>query len=263
MLSALQAELQLYPTPYTYARIASWVSAMALAAILNERQGISRSNTLALCAICLPLSIVGSRLLDALEYLGSYGSFTEAIGRNGSSIYGGLALSFLAVWAYAAWRGVAVLRLLDAGGPSILLGESVSRVGCFLAGCCYGVPWNGPWAVTFPKESFAFGDQVARGLLAPTAEHTLAVHPVQLYSTVLAFLICLWLVRAFFRRRSDGEVFCRCLIGYGGLRLVMAPLRIESLGSMKFFSVAFIVAGTAGLVALHGMRRAERRVVTG
>jgi len=35
------------------------------------------------------------------------------------------------------------------------LGEAMTRVGCFLNGCCYGVPWNGALAVVFPRESFA------------------------------------------------------------------------------------------------------------
>ena len=248
MFSVVQSGLQLSATPYTFARLVAWAGAVAVVASLNRRQGISWASTATVVAICIPLSVLGSRLLDALEYASAYPVLSEAIYRNGSSIYGGLALSFLGVWAVATWRGFGVLRFLDAGAPAIALGESLSRVGCFVAGCCYGVPWNGPWAVSYPRGTFAFSDQVARGLLSPDAEHTLPVHPVQLYSVLLAFGICVWLVRSFLRRRTDGEVFYRLLVAYGALRLAMGPLRIESLGSAKLFSVLFIVAGLVGLL---------------
>ena len=253
MIGALQEQLQLAATPYTFARLAAWTSAVALVTLLNRQQGIAAGRTVALAGICSPLSILGARVLDALEYAGAYPSLAAAMARNGSSIYGGLVLVFGAVYAYAAWLRFPTLRLLDAASPGIALGESVSRIGCFLAGCCYGIPWDGPWAVTFARDSFAFRDQVGRGLVAATAAHAVPVHPVQLYSVVLAFAIAVWLVHAFVRRRWDGAVFYRLLIGYGGLRLAIAPLRIEALGSMKLFSIAFIAAGTIGLLA--GARR--------
>jgi phosphatidylglycerol---prolipoprotein diacylglyceryl transferase len=249
MLSLLQSAFQLYPSPYILARLAASTSAVSLAVVLGRRAGIRAAHMIVLAALCIPLSVVGGRVLDAIEYAATYPSLAQALARNGSSIYGGLTLSFLAVWAYTAWRRVPMLRLLDAGAPAMALGEALSRVGCFLGGCCYGVPWQGPWAVTFPRESFAFDDQVARGLLPPSATHSLAVHPVQLYSAVMALAICLWLVSAFVRRRTDGVVFFRFLVAYGGLRLVTAPLRMEALASTQAFSVAFIVIGAAGLVA--------------
>ena len=248
MLATLQSELQLYPSPYILARCAAWGSAVALGVFLQRRQGIRIAHTLAVAMLCIPISIIGARLLDALEYARAYPSLTQALGRNGSSIYGGLALTFAVIGAYTAWHRISMLRFLDGGAPAMALGEAVSRIGCFLGGCCYGVPWNGPWAVTFAKDSFAFDDQIARGLLAPTAAHSLAVHPVQLYTSMLALGMCAWLVRSFVRRRVDGEVFYRFLVAYGSLRLAMAPLRMEGLASMQLFSAAFILAGAVGLI---------------
>jgi len=43
-------------------------------------------------------------------------------------------------------------------------------------GCCYGIPWNSPLAIVFPRESFAYHDQIARGLLPPGALHSLPVN---------------------------------------------------------------------------------------
>lgn len=88
--------------------------------------------------------------------------------------------------------------------------------------CCYGVPWIGPWAVTFPSEGFAYRDQMARGLLSAGAPASVALHPVQLYTATLMFLMCQLLVRMIFRPHRDGAVFFTFLLAYGALRLAMA-----------------------------------------
>jgi len=226
------------------------VVALALTVALNVRQGITPRITVTLFALAVPAGSIGSRLLDVLEYWGRYQSVGDVVGRHGSSIYGGLLAGFAVAWAYAATQGVPPLRLLDAGGPVVALGEAMTRIGCFLNGCCYGVPWSGRLAVTFPQESFAFRDQVARGLLASSAPRSLPVHPVhpvQLYSTVVMLGVSLYLLRRFTRRRYDGEVFFAFLVAYGVLRLLVAPLRMEALASMKVFNLVFIVCGGLGL----------------
>jgi phosphatidylglycerol:prolipoprotein diacylglycerol transferase len=103
-------------------------------------------------------------------------------------------------------------------------------------------------AVVFPPESFAYRDQIARGLLPPSALHSLPVHPVQLYSAAIALAAFLVLLTMFLRPHREGAVFYAFLIFYGALRLGMAPLRQEALQSMAVFSVGFIVVGTLGLL---------------
>jgi phosphatidylglycerol:prolipoprotein diacylglycerol transferase len=128
------------------------------------------------------------------------------------------------------------------------LGEAMTRVGCFLNGCCYGIPWNSPLAIVFPRESFAYRDQIARRLLAPGALHSLPVVPVQLLTAGLASVAFVGLLWMFLRPHREGSVFSAFLVVYGALRLGMAPLRQEALASMIVFSVAFIVIGAVGLL---------------
>lgn len=234
----------------TYAVVTSvyLVAALVLAVRLNEQQAIAVRHTIVLFALAVPAATVGARVLDMLEYADRYRSLDDVLGRNGSSIYGGLFAGFAVAWAYARSQHIAPLRLLDSGAPVIAFGEAATRVGCFLNGCCYGVESSGPLAVTFPPASFAYRDQVANGLLAPSAAHSLPVHPVQLYSALSMMVAGVWLMRRFTHRRRDGEVFFAFLVLYGLLRLLMAPLRVEALGSMRAFSVAFIVLGGLGLL---------------
>jgi phosphatidylglycerol:prolipoprotein diacylglycerol transferase len=189
----------------------------------------------------------GARLLDMAEYRGEYSSFAAALARNGSSIYGAFVTSFGVVGIVTWVLRVPLLRFVDGAAPALALGEAITRIGCFCAGCCYGTPWNGPWAVTFPPGSFAFYDLRARGMLEASASSTMPVHPVQLYATALMLLVTLGLVWRFARRAHDGEVFALFLIAYGAERLLLAPLRMEALASMKVFSMLFIGVGVLGL----------------
>src|SRR5207245_3798072 len=118
------------------------------------------------------------------------------------------------VWLYARSQGVSFLQLFDAGAPAMVLGEAMTRLGCFLNGCCYGIPWSSPLAVVFPRESFAYRDQIARGLLPPGALHSLPMVPVQLVSAGLALIAFVGLLRMFLRPHRDGAVFYAFLVFY-------------------------------------------------
>ncbi len=222
--------------------------ALVLVLRLNRRQGIDTNVTLTAFALGVPAGILGAHVLDLLEYWGRHGGLRDLLSPTGSSIYGAFLVVIPVLWLYARSQGVATLRFLDAGAPAMALGEAMTRVGCFLNGCCYGVPWTGPLAVVFPRETFAYQDQLARGLLAAGAQHSLPVVPVQLLSAGLALVAFLGLVWMFLRPHRDGSVFYAFLMFYGTLRLGMAPLRQEALASMVVFSLGFVTAGTVGLL---------------
>ena len=224
-----------------------------------SRRAVAADVVVQAIAFGVPLGLAGARLLDMMEYSTNYHSLADVVGRRGSSIYGAFLLVLPAAWAYARWRGLAPLRLLDAGAPAMALGEALTRIGCFLNGCCYGVASSAAWAVTFPRGSFAFEDQVARGLLPPDALHAIPVCPVQLISCAVMLAVTLGLVAAATKPRlPDGTLVFAFSISYGALRLAMAPFRVEALASMMLFSVIAIATGTAGLSGTYALRAGWR-----
>lgn len=235
-------------TAYDVMRVVAIAAATGLTIALNREQGIRPRVTLAIAVCCAPLAVLAAWLLDAIEYAPSLRAIDAELARGGSSIYGALFATGLVVWILtAAWR-IPTLRFLDAGAPALALGEGVSRIGCFLAGCCYGKPWDGPWAVTFPHGSYAIGDLWQRGAIDPFARHAPSMHPVQLYGVALMLLLTVLLIRRFRQPRAGGEVLFLFLIGYGAYRLAIVPFRVEALASMKVFSLVFIAAGVLGLL---------------
>ena len=233
---------------YAIVRTTYVLLALLLMARLNKRQGIAMNVTATAFALGVPAGILGAHVLDMFEYWGHHGGLREVLSPAGSSIYGAFLVVFPMLWLYARHARFSALRFLDAGAPAMALGEAMTRVGCFLNGCCYGIPWSGPLAVAFPRESFAYHDQIAHGLLSPTAPHSVPVFPAQLVSSALALLGFFGLFWWFRRPHGDGEMFFAFLIFYGALRLGMAPLRQEALQSMVAFSIAFMAVGAVGLL---------------
>jgi phosphatidylglycerol:prolipoprotein diacylglycerol transferase len=90
----------------------------------------------------------------------------------GHVFYGGALVGGAALWLLATRRAVPVkAALFDAAVPGVLAGVLIGRVGCFLAGCCYG-------AALPPGSTLA-----AIGVRFPPDHptHGALVHPVELY----------------------------------------------------------------------------------
>jgi len=140
---------------------------------------------------------------------GAHGLFRAMHGGDGRFWTGGLASTGgVAAGLAAAWGAARLARrplreLLDALAPSALLALGVGRIGCFLAGCCYGRPSVLPWAVVFPD-------------LGPPARH-----PLQLYSAASD----LGLVLLLSPRAATGTVARRACIGLGLVRFALEFLR--------------------------------------
>lgn len=253
--------MALHLAAYDVFRIVAIVGCVGVAALLCRRLGIPVRFTLAVSALCVPASAAAARLLDVVEYWEPGMAMAEAFSRNGSSIYGGLLASLVIVCGLTWSRDVPTLAFLDGCAASLALGEAITRLGCFAAGCCYGVAWHGPLAVTYPPGSFTFADMVQRALLDGAAPHTPPLHPVQLYSAAVMFAVAAGIVARLPRRRFDGELFAVFLVSYGALRLLVAPFRVEALDSMRAFSVLFIVAGALGIAIGRRLFGPARAVV--
>jgi phosphatidylglycerol:prolipoprotein diacylglycerol transferase len=123
----------------------------------------------------------------------------------------------------------------DLLAPSLLIGLAFGRLGCFLNGCCYGGECDLPWAVTFPRESLPYMEQLETGRFGDTATldptnlpaRSLPVHPTQLYSAIDAALLC-WLLWSYYPfRRRDGEVTALMLTLHPISRFLLEVIRVD------------------------------------
>ena len=125
-------------------------------------------------------SIIGVRLLFVVTHLPDFHPWYRAfyIWDGGLTLYGGILLSMLTVWYMTRRRGIPFLVIADIFSPGVILGIGITRIGCFMAGCCFGNPTDCACGITFPGAAPAskmFG-------IVP-------VHPSQLYGSAGGFLV--------------------------------------------------------------------------
>jgi phosphatidylglycerol---prolipoprotein diacylglyceryl transferase len=152
--------------------------------------------------------IVGAKVYYAILYRDWHLLFD----RFGLVWYGGFLLGAAAVIWTVRRRRLAAWPTLDAATPALALGYAVGRLGCFLVGDDYGRPTTLPWGVKFPNglpPTTAASLRAEFGYVVPPGvadDQVLAVHPTQLYETLIALAIWgvgVWLLR---RRAGVGAV---------------------------------------------------------
>lgn len=141
-------------------------------------------------------------------------------------------------------------KAADMAGFAVPLGLAFGRMGCLLAGCCFGSECDLPWAMSFPGRSPASEAQAKLGLLPTAHAVSLPVHPTQLYEAAGALSIALFcLVWLLPRKRYDGQLFAAFLALYAVLRFALEILRRDARGGALGLSTSQIIGAVLVVVA--------------
>jgi phosphatidylglycerol:prolipoprotein diacylglycerol transferase len=218
-------------------------------------------------------SYLGALLGAKLAFILQNGSWTQLwraffFCEGGLVSYGALAGGVLVAAAYMLIRRLPLLPSADLVVPYLALGQAITRIGCFLNGCCYGRSTSVPWGVSFPPGSPAFARQVQGQLVPDSASAALPVHPTQLYMVaglILTFIL-LKLVLAW--RPFDSAVVLGYMLCYGLLRLGVDAFRADSSRVLcgctvaQLVGIVFVLIGAAGLGLAFVRRRAVESLPT-
>jgi phosphatidylglycerol---prolipoprotein diacylglyceryl transferase len=165
-------------------------------------------------------ALAGSRLFYVL---GNWPEFQDnpieviKFWRGGLVYYGGLVFAFLIAFWYVRKHALNFPKLADLAAPSIAIGQTLGRLGCFSAGCCYGRATNSFWGCTFTDELS----------LAPRG---IPLHPTQVYESAATFVIFLVLVVMRRRERFQGKIFWYYLLFYSVARFFIEFYRGDPRG---------------------------------
>jgi prolipoprotein diacylglyceryltransferase len=237
-------------------------SLLAAVVVVEEarRHGYERRDTLLVLIVGYASGLAGACLVPGLQGLVALVRTGHFRVPTGMAAYGGLILGTVG--------GILTLRrlrrpvrpFLDAVAPAIGVAYFFARLGCFLAGCDYGVPTTAAVAVRFPPGSHAFRDHVVHGLIEPTAAASLPVHPTQLYMAFAGLL--LFLVLRLVPSHGDGRRFALLTLGYAALRGTIELWRGDaSRGSVGPFSTSQLLAVLTVLAVLGAWLVLRRRGV--
>jgi phosphatidylglycerol:prolipoprotein diacylglycerol transferase len=150
--------------------------------------------------------------------------------RGGLTFYGGFLFATTFGLYFARKHSMGMWKVADLCAPWIAFGLALTRVGCFLNGCCFGKVTNVPWAVRFPIGSPAWESQRDAHLIANGAA-TLPVHPTEIYLALLnllTFVALYFIIRR--RKHFDGQVFAWLLILKGVFRSFVEVWRDDDRG---------------------------------
>lgn len=197
----------------------------------------------------LVAALAGSKLLlillDWRAYFEDPRSLLSAL-RSAGVLMAGVAAGFV-VCASVSWlRGLPFWKITDAVAIPLVLAQATGRIGCLLAGCCYGRPAAGlPWAITFTNPLATEYSGTPLGV---------ALHPVQLYQFCTDLALSIILIAIWRRRRFAGQVWLCYMILYGIERGIIELWRGDAvrgvflggrLSTSQLFAIASVAAGIA------------------
>ena len=187
----------------------------------------------------------------------------------GLVFYGGAIGGVLTGVVYCLFKNIPVWKLADIGGPAIMLGLALGRVGCFFAGCCHGGPMDahvdgvllamkGGSIVTVdaaPHIALEFNPGVGVGSI-----HGRPLYPTQIWEFVGAMSLFGGLSWMWLRlRKFDGQIMAATMVVYAGLRSTIENYRGDAIRGENIVSTmstsqtisAVMVALAIGIVIVQ------------
>ena len=199
-------------------------------------------------------------------------------------LFGMLATGAGALFIYSRIVKLSFRRLLDVFALPTLAGLMIHRIGCFLAGCCWGdivssehstdfasqvqtLPFLSGLSggVGYPPGSLPYEQHLALGLIEPNALASLPVYPVQLYEGALLLVLLLALWRLSWRRIPGGVLAVVVVCAYALLRFFIEYLRADGpivLGNMTVTQLQCLLLLLSGVLlpGMIGRTRSKPRV---
>lgn len=212
-----------------------------------------QSNTLFIYLVIA--GVVGGKFFMIFEspsyYLSNPG---KLISGSGFVFYGSLVFAIPTMLWFFKKNNLPTWGMLDIMGPTACIAHGFGRIGCFLAGCCYGKPTDGIFGVTYIDAACQ-----AEPLNTP-------LHPTQLYEATFIFSIFILLTILKKKKQFNGQLFLIYImlyaVGRGVLELYRADLErgfvIKDIISNSQFISLLMISG-----ALYFYVKLRRKVTLG
>ena len=241
-------------TIYSYGVLlaAAYLLGLQFALIRARSRGLDRERVMDLGIWIIISALVGAKLLllvvDYRPFLANPRTVVDLL-RSGGVFYGGLIAAVTVALAYIWRHRMPMWTTTDVFAPGIALGHVIGRLGCLLAGCCFGRPTSVPWAISFHDPNAFATSGTPLGV---------SLHPTQLYEAGAEALILVFLL-AFERRGRPfpGRTFWSYMLLYGVSRFIIEFYRgdprgtvFDALSTSQFVSVILVPLSVVMLVLL-------------
>lgn len=217
-----------------------------------KKKGLDPDHIFYFVIWCVLGGFLGSKLLYTITDLKNIIANPRIIlnFEDGWVVYGGIIGGIISAILYSKIKKLKFLAYFDLLVPSVALAQGFGRIGCFLAGCCYGHETHSPIGITFHNSAYA--------------PNEISLIPTQLISSGLNyvhFFILIWFAA---RKKADGQVGALYLIFYSIGRFILEYFRgdlirgsVGTLSTSQFISIFTLAAGIV-LFVLTGRLNKQR-----
>jgi len=226
--------------------------AIFVATKIAKKRNFTKDDIFTLALYVIPFSIIGARLYFVI-FSGYNYTFWQIfeIWNGGMAILGGVIGGTLAIVLYSIIHKKNFLALADIAAPSLIIGLAIGRIGCYFAGCCYGIETVDPALQLFP-----ISEQINGVWHLST----------MFYESFWCFLCFPFLLWIFNKSKSVGIATFSYMIMYGFGRFFIEIFRGESLYlfdtgikvSQALSAVIFLV-GIIGIVAIYLLPKIKKQ----
>jgi phosphatidylglycerol---prolipoprotein diacylglyceryl transferase len=233
----------------------------ALAAYLTseyraKKNGMQYELVFNLFIWCLAGGILGAKLLYLITQLKEIIADPSILldVSHGFVVYGGIIGGIFSGYLFTRKHKLSFLEYFDLVMPSIALAQGFGRLGCVLAGCCYGNETSGDFHIIFNESDFA--------------PNNVPLIPTQPISSVLNFLHFFALLLIAKKSKAKGQVAGFYLTFYSAGRFILEFFRgdlergaIGPLSTSQFISIFLFIAGIA-IIVICGISARRATTVT-
>lgn len=218
------------------------IAGILCAYYICRKKNIDTSMPINLALYALPFAIVGARIYYcALNGVSSFWQIFE-VWNGGLAIYGGVIGGFLGVLLCCKIHKYSLLQACDLCAPCLFLGQAIGRLGCYFAGCCYGIEPTADFLKVFPISVQIGG-----------VWHLATFFYESFFDLLGVFTLLLLIIRV----KNHGIVTSGYFIFYGTIRAILEqyrdPAECLMLGSFRasqLLSVLLVIVGTILLITI-------------
>lgn len=220
----------------------------------GKAQGFSEELFLEATLWIVVSGLVGARLFYIFFFPALFfkDPFGVLFNQGGLVWYGGMIAVTLTVWLFCKRHQIAFNKLGDIVTPPAALGLAIGRIGCLLAGCCYGAPCELPWAIQYPPGHETFPHHV---------------HPSPLYESISLLIVTFLLAWIDRYKKFDGATTWLFFVLYGIVRFVLEYYRGDrlvwlvslNLSASQVISLAGIALGLIMLGILVSQKSTQKK----
>ena len=236
--------LTLHNTEYLILNILAFISLLFFAYRGTLKYSFNNFSRLFFLAFLCIIFVVGARFFYTMFYTDLDWSKLFEPTPYGFSLFGGLigAVIYLLIVGWS--KNIPLGGWLDINIPGLIGYVTISKIGCFLNGCCFGTPTLMPWGIPYAEGSQAYNYYIVHALndlqFQSWQVYSDLIHPVQLYESILALFLLIIAAVLLKRKLMPGFVFLLISGLYCLVRLGSFYFRAMPYDSSFYYLLAWI-----------------------